>query len=67
LKKKKTIETIAKTSIDVGKLALASFVIGGLLVEEKSIIRILLGLLISSIFIGFGIVLIALNEKEENL
>ena len=34
-KKQKTTETLAKTAIDIGKLVLAAFVIGGLLVNEK--------------------------------
>ena len=66
MKKKKTIETIAKTLIDIGKLVLAAFAIGGLLTEEKSLTRILLGGIVGIVFMGCGVILIMLSENENN-
>ena len=66
MKNKKTIEAIAKTFIDIGKLTFAAFAIGGLLVEEKSLTRILLGGIVSIVLMGFGFFLIMLTEKENN-
>ena len=66
MKKKKTIEAIAKTLMDIGKLVLAAFAIGGLLAEEINLSRVLLGVFFGILFMGGGVFLIALTEKDNN-
>ena len=65
VKRKNTIETIAKVLIDVGKLVLAAFVLGGFLLDEINTLRIIIGFVISIVLIGGGVLLVSFNEKEE--
>ena len=65
MKRKETIKTIAQILIDVGKLVLAAFVLGGFLLDDIKVLQILIGFIISMILMSGGVLLILFNEKEE--
>ena len=65
MKKKNTIQLIAQTLVDVGKLVLAAFVLGGFLLDDINILQVIIGFIISIILMGGGVWLVSINEKED--
>jgi len=65
MKRKETIKTIAQILIDVGKLVLVAFVLGGFLLDDIKVLQILIGFVISMILMSGGVLLTLFNEKEE--